>query len=379
MNARHTILRRCLSLALFGFVLANGNLAGAQDKDPQPADEKAPSSAEPAAAPADVRPEQADSEPAPENPSAKAAKEAAAALPQPPVAATVNGEPIYVAEAQAYFSRIAQKRRLPLQGQEKNKAEVLKQLVQQRLVAKALQRDGNDVDEKAIQKGVGNIEFQAKQQRLTLAEYLNKKGMGIEALRHEIYWNLAWNHYQERHLADALEGYFKAHHQQFDGTQLRVSHLVLRAKSYQEKENQIVQRAEAIRQEIESGTITFEQGVEKYSVGPSRYQKGDLGFITRQGMMVEEFAKAAFALEPGEISKPVSTPYGTHLIRVTEVKPGAKQWTEVLDQIKTPASIDLFEKLAEQERASAQIEYTGKWPYFDPESEELISADSAAK
>jgi parvulin-like peptidyl-prolyl isomerase len=49
---------------------------------------------------------------------------------------------------------------------------------------------------------------------------------------------------------------------------------------------------------------------------------GDLGFFPRGGKMYEPFARAAFALKPLQLSEPVATEVGYHLILAVDTKPG---------------------------------------------------------
>ncbi|MBE7712220.1 MAG: peptidylprolyl isomerase [Cyanobacteria bacterium SIG26] len=70
--------------------------------------------------------------------------------------------------------------------------------------------------------------------------------------------------------------------------------------------------------QIENGK-SFEQTATEYSLCPSGRTGGDLGTFGR-GAMVKPFEDVAFSLRVGEISKPVQTQFGWHLIRVYDKK-----------------------------------------------------------
>lgn len=71
----------------------------------------------------------------------------------------------------------------------------------------------------------------------------------------------------------------------------------------------------ALKSRITEGE-SFEALAEKYSKCPSKEKGGDLGYFNR-GQMVPEFEKVAFETPIGEVSDPVKTRFGWHLIKVT--------------------------------------------------------------
>jgi len=71
-----------------------------------------------------------------------------------------------------------------------------------------------------------------------------------------------------------------------------------------------------LKEQINSGEITFEQAAKENSTCPSGANGGDLGTFS-QGQMVPEFDKVVFNDEVGVVHGPVKTQFGYHLLEVT--------------------------------------------------------------
>jgi peptidyl-prolyl cis-trans isomerase D len=111
----------------------------------------------------------------------------------------------------------------------------------------------------------------------------------------------------------------------------KVSHILVSPESEgQDAEKEALAKASAIRERLLKGE-DFAKLAKEASADPVSAQKGgDLGFITKSAME-QNFADAAFALKPGELSEPVKTSFGYHLIKVAEVSPGT---TKTFEEVK---------------------------------------------
>ncbi len=89
--------------------------------------------------------------------------------------------------------------------------------------------------------------------------------------------------------------------------QIHARHILVKTK----------EEAEKARKRIVEGGESFEAVAKEVSIGPSAAKGGDLGFFGK-GRMVPAFEKAAFALKKGEVSEPVKTQFGWHIIKVEE-------------------------------------------------------------
>ncbi|MBU3158145.1 peptidylprolyl isomerase [Clostridium estertheticum] len=110
---------------------------------------------------------------------------------------------------------------------------------------------------------------------------------------------------------EELENYYKENIQMFKSEETASAKHILVDTLEQMKE---------IKLEITNG-MSFEEAAKKYSKCPSAAQGGSLGSFTR-GRMVPEFEKVAFELKVGEISEPVKTQFGYHLIQLDEKSAG---------------------------------------------------------
>jgi peptidyl-prolyl cis-trans isomerase D len=127
--------------------------------------------------------------------------------------------------------------------------------------------------------------------------------------------------------------------------QIRASHILLKTEGKNDAE--VRAKAEQVLKEAKSGA-DFAALAKKYSEDESNAQQGgDLDYFTR-GRMVAEFENAAFALKPGEISEIVKTPFGYHIIKITDRKPA------IVRPLTDPQVYSELETQIVRERSEAQ-------------------------
>jgi len=136
---------------------------------------------------------------------------------------------------------------------------------------------------------------------------------------------------------DALSGYYGEHKSAYTlPEQRRAGHILIKLakEAGQEAVEKARKEIEALAERIKKGE-SFEDLAAQYSedVG-SKSKQGDLGFFQR-GVMAPPFEEAVYALKPGEISKPVRTDFGFHLIRLDGIREGkTKLFEEVREEIE---------------------------------------------
>lgn len=262
-------------------------------------------------------------------------------------------------------------RRLPAAGpREQLEATVLEQLVDERILAAELRRELVGVADSEIDAGIGRLVKQLAGRGLDLAAFLADSGRDERMLREQIALELGLEKYvRSRITSEALDEAYRTHRRDIDGTRLRVAHVVLRPDLSQEAGlgARLVQ-AEAIRREVLQGRISFEDAARRHSAGPSRRRGGDLGWIGREGPLVEEFTRQAFALAKGDLSKPFVTPFGIHIVKLLDVAPGQIGPETLRPQLEKLVAARLARELLKRGRDRVTVEYAEGVPHFDPET-----------
>lgn len=101
--------------------------------------------------------------------------------------------------------------------------------------------------------------------------------------------------------------------------------------------------ANKILEEINNG-LDFAKAAEKYSIDPSSQSGGALGKFPK-GVMVKEFQEGLDSLEVGEISKPVKSQFGYHIIKLDDKEENEANFDQVKDQVRST-----YEMIKRQEK-----------------------------
>lgn len=130
--------------------------------------------------------------------------------------------------------------------------------------------------------------------------------------------------------------------------QMHAKHILLPVpeNAPQEIENKVLAEAKGLQAQLKKGA-SFEALAKKFSQDPGSAPKGGELPWFAEGVMVKPFEDAARALKPGQISEPVRTPFGWHLIKLEASRPAGKVPFE-------EAAVEIRKSLAE-ERASEKL------------------------
>ena len=128
----------------------------------------------------------------------------------------------------------------------------------------------------------------------------------------------------------------------FKVTQTRVRHILLRP-SPRLTAAQAQARLDTYRARVSSGEARFEDLARQFSEDGSASAGGDLGWA-QPGMMVPEFEQAMNALGPGELSRPVTSRFGVHLIQVLERRQADVDPRQVREQARNVLREQKFEE-----------------------------------
>lgn len=169
---------------------------------------------------------------------------------------------------------------------------------------------------------------QVRQENLLKDE---KDKLKLQELIDKFYYGLKLRQVAGENLPDfepLAKVYYNTHKQDYKKEeQVDVSHIILSIND--KKESEVLARINEIRAEINNNS-DFNGLADKYSEDPSvKDNHGKLGKMNRT-QLVKEFSDVAFKLKKGEISQPVKTSFGYHLIKLNQHYPaGFKSFEEV--------------------------------------------------
>jgi peptidyl-prolyl cis-trans isomerase C len=237
-----------------------------------------------------------------------------------PVVATVNGEPIHRAELEKVARALPEQfRQMPAQMLY---GLLLDRVIDFRLLANEAERLEVGEDP-AVEQALASA--RADVLRDALVQRKIQEGTTEERLRER---------YEELKQSD-----------DFAQEEVHARHILLESED----------EAKAVVEQLQGGA-DFATLAQERSTGPSAQSGGDLGYFKRE-QMVPEFAEAAFALQPGEITTdPVQTQFGWHVIKVLDRRTAEPTFVESEPQLRQDIARDIVTALVADLREDAEIE-----------------------
>lgn len=273
------------------------------------------------------------------------------------VLARVDNQPVTQADLEfLYLSR-----RIKPDQREALRERYLDELIDRTLLRQFLAGRKVQVSRALVDERIDRLKVLLERESLDFDETLKSLGFTRQKLHEEMSLPLAWQSHARLAITDdSIRRYWDQHRPEYDGTEVRAAHIVKRLPKdgSLEEIKRITGELKELAGRIRAGSVTFAAAAKEYSDSLSGQDGGDLGAFSYRGRMPLEFSRVAFALKPGEISEPFQTPFGLHILTVTEVIPGDLSLEDARSSIFAALSTELQSRLLEQLRSKAKIERT---------------------
>lgn len=261
------------------------------------------------------------------------------------IAAVVGDEIILKSEVNSYFKEWNAN---PQQMSKISEEDALNALIEEKLILeeakkKEIYPKDNEVEmtvEKYIQNVIANFDsyqnfiIALQNQGLTLDElkeqYRNnvyKQLTSEKLVRQEVFQNISVTEYEKKQFFQTYKDSLPLRQKM-----IKIAQIEIKSEKSDVALQNALKKIEEIKTKLE--TRNFEELAKEYSDCPSGKNGGDLGYFAR-GQMVKPFDEVAFSLEVGEISEPVLTKFGYHLIRVDEKRAGEIRAYHILIRVET--------------------------------------------
>jgi peptidyl-prolyl cis-trans isomerase SurA len=251
------------------------------------------------------------------------------------IVATIDGEPITAHEVRRY----AKDRK----AEGMSEAEVLEVLITDRLLEKEIKTLGIAARDEEIARYIEEIRTRNGMDEARFREALATQGITWEAYRARVKAEIEKAQLVNREIRqrvnvspEEIQRYYDAHRDDYairDRVKVRDIFFAFEPGSDEAAIERVRAKAEEVRALAAEGR-DFAKLAKQFSEGPGADKGGELGTFGR-GDMEQAFEDVVFALKPGEVSQPVKTAEGYHLLRVDEViAAGHKPLADVRDDIR---------------------------------------------